>query len=127
MKRRPARWAILALPIFILIAALVYGLAFNSQAYKTARQFLLASPTIRQDLGTVQCEAILPWGISLRTRTRRAHEMQSTEGRAIFSIVLFGSRATGIASVSLVMKDDRWSVVHCELRRTGHVSEPISN
>ncbi len=126
-KRRVLRWAFLALPLFILIAALVYGLALKSQAYQTARQFLLASPTIRQDLGTVQYEAILPWRISIRTRTRRAHEKESTEGRAILGIVLFGSRATGIASVSMVMKNHQWSVAFCELRRIGHASEPIPN
>jgi hypothetical protein len=122
-----SRWAIMALPIVILTVALTYTFALNSIAYDTARQFLLANSTIRQDVGTVHCEVMLPWNMSFHIETHHEHELQSTDGSAIFSVVLFGSRSVGLASMSMAMKDDRWSVATCELRRIGHATERISN
>jgi hypothetical protein len=128
MKRRAfLRWAMMAPPIFILLGTLIYTLALRSRAYDTARQFLLTSGAIRQNVGTVQYEAMLQWTIRLHRETHREHEPESPDGRAVFRVVLFGTRSLGLASISMARKDDRWSVVSCELKRIGHNTERIPN
>lgn len=127
MKPLLSRWMIMTLPIIVLFVAILYGIALNSTAYSSARLFLATSPTIRQDLGIVQFEAILPFNIRFHVETHHEHELESKDGSASFVIVLFGSRSVGLASIAMAMKDDHWSVALCKLRRIGHTAEQIPN
>lgn len=94
---------------FIVIATYFVGYfaSKNSEAFSVAKDFILKSEIVRNELGGVDSVNISPFGYEF--------EFAGSHGSAEFECDLVGGAKSGKAYVHLKKQSDRWMVIVAKL------------